>query len=571
MNNDNYTSNDESIRRIRIKMREYNRSNRATIRSLMNSLAKEIERRELAEEENAYYKAVIFSPKSEKRSPKSERPYSQGSLIEVFQESSQVAEKDCKMQEADSCVNEDASSEAASSKTSSSDDASSDKVVTYVRKKRQPRARKNNDSLLDLSKKVVRIEHEPEDVDADHICSCGSQMVVKSEEEITKIEYIPAHLEIHVYHKRTYMCPNCEGDEEACKPILPSELDNEVLPEAYATNSLLSQILFNKYACALPLYRQTMIFDELGAHLQRPTMVRWINKTCEYLKPLYEEILSQIQQGETINMDETRLQVLQESGRSNQAKSQLWQMAGGRDGPCRFFHYDTSRSARVVSDLLGPFKGFLQTDGYAGYVAIGNREGITHVGCLDHIRRKFRDVIKCTKKGTMPKTESLAQQILDEIGQIYMIERSFRDKDLPPDEFLAQRKELAEPILSKLFATIESAMHITPRKSLLGRALTYAFGQWHFLQNYLLHPGLGPSNQLSENAIRPVVVGRKNYLFSGSPRGAENLAIIYTLIETAKANGLSALKYIRYLLDHVRTTAASEIASLLPWNCSLEA
>ena len=133
------------------------------------------------------------------------------------------------------------------------------------RKKKQPRARKNNDSLLDLSKKIVHIEDEPEDVDADHICSCGSQLVVKSEEEITKLEFVPAHWEVHIYHKRTYMCPNCEGDEEVCKPILPSELDNKALPEAYATNSLLSEILFDKFACVLPLYRQTMIFDELGA------------------------------------------------------------------------------------------------------------------------------------------------------------------------------------------------------------------------------------------------------------------------------------------------------------------
>ncbi len=266
-------------------------------------------------------------------------------------------------------------------------------------------------------------------------------------------------------------------------------------------------------------------------------------------------------------MDETRLQVLNEPGRANTQMSQLWHMAGGRDGPCRHYGYSTSRSGKVAAEYIGPFQGYLQTDGYAGYNAVGSRDGITHVGCLDHIRRKFVTVTKCLNDAT--KMYSIAQQILDEIVKIYHIERDFRDLGMEPEAFMKKRSALVQPILTEIYAIIKAKKPLTPTQSLLGKALNYAYGQWPFFCNYLLHPALGPSNQLAENGIRPFVVGRKNFLFAGHPNGAKVLAVYYTLIETAKANGVRPLNYLKHVFSRIRSTPGDKMADLLPWNCDL--
>ncbi len=377
-----------------------------------------------------------------------------------------------------------------------------------------------------------------------------------------KLEYHPGHFEEHFYHKPTYRCPNCSGDEDQCRSALPAALANEILPYALVSNDLLAQIAYNKFGCGLPLYRQSIIFEDCGGKLSRASECRWLISAAEIYLPLYDAILLQIQSGEILNMDETRLQVLNEEGRKNTQLSQLWHMAGGRDGPCRYFRYKTSRSGRVAAELIGPFQGFLQTDGYAGYNAVGSRDGITHVGCLDHIRRKFIAVTKNLDETT--KMHSAAQRILDEIGKIYL-----RELDISSEEFLQRRRDLIIPILDKLYASIMATRPVAPAKSLLGKALNYAYGQWTFFCNYLKHSEVGPSNQLAENGIRPFVVGRKNFLFAGHPNGAQALPVYYSLIETAKANKVRPLNYLKYVFSHINNTPGDRIGDLLPWNCDL--
>ena len=445
-------------------------------------------------------------------------------------------------------------------------------TITYTRTKRRGKKKAEKDPVI-CREMVPLIDHPTDDpteigAESDRTCVCGANLIKTGETEVRKLEYVPGHFEEHMYHKPTYRCPNCSGDEEQCRAVLPAALENEILPEALVTNDFLAQIIYNKYCSALPLYRQCGIFLDYGVSLTRSSMSRWIVSAGEILFPLYDEILFQIQSGDVINMDETRLQVLNEPGRANTQISQLWHMAGGRDGPCRYYGYNVSRSGKVAAEYIGPFQGYLQTDGYAGYNAVGSRDGITHVGCLDHIRRKFVAVTKCM--GDTTKTYAIAQQVLDEIKDIYLIERELRALNMEPNAFVEKRSALVQPILTRIFAIIEAKRGLTPAQSLLGKALNYAYGQWQFFCNYLLHPALGPSNQLAENGIRPFVVGRKNYLFAGHPNGARVLGVYYSLIETAKVNGVRPLNYLKHVFSHIRSIPGNRIAELLPWNCGLK-
>lgn len=453
--------------------------------------------------------------------------------------------------------------------SNSKDSSDGDKeTITYTRRRNSKKNSKHSPICRDM---VDRIDHPSDDPTpigsaSSRTCCCGAHMIKTGETSVTKLEYIPAHFEEHVYHVPLYKCPNCCADVDQPESVLPDALSQELLPTSRVTNELLAQIVFNKFACYLPLYRQSMIFSDLGVYLSRSTMSSWIIDAAMLCESLYDEILNQIRLGSAINMDETKFQVMKEPGRKNTQLSRLWHMAGGRDGACRYFYYSPTRRADVAAELVGNFKGGLQTDGYSGYNALGNREGIIHVGCLDHIRRKFIEVHGA--EGTMEG--SISQQVLDEIAKIYHIEKVLRAEELDSDEFQKKRMEQVKPILDGIKATIDKMLPLTPASSRLGKAFAYAKGQWLFLCNYLKIPEFGPSNQLAENGIRPFVVGRKNFLFAGHPNGAKALSIMYSLIETAKANDIRPLSYLIHVFSHIRSTPKERIGELLPWNCDLK-
>lgn len=533
------------------KSQEYVGIYRHQIVSLKTEVAILTEKVRMLQEHANHLTKMLFAPKSEKTTNKSP-DVSQGSLLDYFDELPEC------QQEMNTKQEEEAEAET--------------ETITFTRKKRRKKGNEESSPVIDRSL-VTLVDHPSEDPTeigeiSDHTCACGANMVKTGEKTVTKIEFVPAHFEEHVYHESIYTCPNCSGDPEHCGPILPAALNNQLLPEALPTNNLLAQLVYNKYCCSLPLYRQNDIFVDLGVELSRASMSRWLLDGSELCMPLCDCLLNQIQLGEILNMDETRLQVLREEARANTTNSHLWYMCGGRDGPCRYFYYSISRSGAVATYLIGPFHGYLQTDGYAGYNAVGNQPGIIHVGCLDHIRRRFVATVNACAQ-TMPLSVSIAQQILNEIRKVYLVERTLRDQNLPADIFLTNRAEMVQPILSTIESYIDKYLPTTPRSSLLGKALSYAHGQWKFLCNYLLHPGLGPSNQLAENGIRPVAVGRKNYLFAGDPRGAKALACYYSLIETAKANNIRPLTYLTFVFDHIRSTPGDRMSVLLPWNCDL--
>ena len=241
----------------------------------------------------------------------------------------------------------------------------------------------------------------------------------------------------------------------------------------------------------------------------------------------------------------------------------MWVARGGiPEKPVVLFHYHPTRAGSVAAEILGDFKGYLQTDGYSGYEALGEREGLRHLGCLAHVRRKFVEVEKSAGKKAKGGT---AHAVLDLIGKLYGVEHQAEKQKLDPGQIKALRAEKSSPILDKLKALLDARVATTPPQSLLGRAISYALKQWDRLVIYLEDGRLRPDNNLAENAIRPFAVGRKNWLFSGHPRGADASATLYSLIETAKANDLEPYHYLRHLFEHLpAATTDAQRKALLP-------
>jgi len=262
-------------------------------------------------------------------------------------------------------------------------------------------------------------------------------------------------------------------------------------------------------------------------------------------------------------MDETPVQVMGEEGRSDTQKSYMWLACGGPPGkPVVLYEYRETRGGYHAREILEGYRGYLQTDGYPGYdAAIQGLPGIIHVGCFAHARRKFFEASKATKK---PQS---AEEGVKFIRKLYGLEDRLREENLSEKDFLAERKKQAEPILASFRAWLNKRDNEVMRSSLLGQAVVYTLKQWDKLAAYLESPYLTPDNNACENAIRPFVLGRKNWLFSKSPKGAESSCGMYTLIETAKQNMIEPLKYLRELFEKAPCASSPEDWDrLLPWN-----
>jgi transposase len=266
-----------------------------------------------------------------------------------------------------------------------------------------------------------------------------------------------------------------------------------------------------------------------------------------------------------VQCDETRYQVLKEPGKAATSQSYLWVQLAPEPGVV-LYDYDASRSAEVPKQLLAGFEGFLQTDGYEGYGAIGQEPGITHVGCWAHARRKFDEALRAQKSSARKKRslkQSKALQGLAFIQKLYKIERQIQEK--PPDDVHRIRQERSRPVMEKLRSWLTEAIPRVPPQSLTGKALAYLDGQWPKLIRVLEDGRLPLDTNRVENAIRPFVVGRKNWLFADTVRGAQASANLYSLIETAKANGIEPFAYLRYVLTELpAATTLDEVEALLP-------
>lgn len=407
------------------------------------------------------------------------------------------------------------------------------------------------------------IEHPTEEGPCN---TCGHEDFAALPPEITEeLFYQPAVIKVlqHQYHKKA--CVHCRDNppESDASPIIEAPRPPRLMPNSQVHPSLVAHVLTAKFADGLPFYRIEKQMARLGLQLNRNTMSRWAGQLMLWLKPMWRRLLEDAKAYGVMQMDETVVQVMNEPGRRNQNKSYMWVIRGGPpDKGLILFHYAPSRSGGIPIQLLDGYQGVLQTDGYSGYNQIGKTDGIVHAGDLDHARRKFADI--CKAEGKRKKT-SYAMKTLKMFQEIYRMEKDQQKIDVSPSAILTMRREKSRPLYDALKQWLDDLVTKTPPSGALGKAVGYTLNEWPKLMMVFEDGRIPVSTILVENAIRPFVVGRKNWLFSGSPDGAEASAVLYSFIETAKANGWEPFQYLCWLFNELpRAKTPDACAALLP-------
>jgi len=392
--------------------------------------------------------------------------------------------------------------------------------------------------------------------------------VVKEE-----LDIVPAKVRVIEYLQEKAVFITTDDNNTSKRTIVAAPQPKHPLAGSIGSIGLLAYIIVAKYCDGLPLYRLENILQRYGGSITRTTMANWMMRLSEELQPLINLMREHQLSHQYIQADETRIQVLKEPDKAITSDKHMWVTLGGPpEQPAILFEYDPSRSKEVPLRLLDGFKGYLQTDGYAGYNAVCAKNDIIHLGCMDHLRRYFMDA-----KKAQPKTEgkvnkgkiSKADLAINKLKKLYAIEKSI--KDLSADEKYQARKERSIPALNDFKNWVDKNAPKTPSDSLLGKAFGYALNQWSKIVRYCDDGNLHISNIRAENAIRPFVIGRKNWLFSDTPKGARASATLYSLVETAKANNLEPYEYLRAMLKRLPyAETAEDIEGLLPWNIEME-
>lgn len=403
--------------------------------------------------------------------------------------------------------------------------------------------------------------------DEEQVCSCcGGNLHEMSTEIRQELKYIPAELKVVKHIRYVYSCRHCER-EEVETPVQTAPMPKPVIPGSLASPSILAHIMSQKYVEGLPLYRQEKQFKRLGLDLSRQTFANWmIYGAVHWLSKLYDRMHHLLLKYDILCADETTLQVLHEPGRSASSKSYLWLYRTGKEGsPIILYDYQETRAGENPKEFLKGFKGYLQVDGYAGYHKV---DGATLVGCWAHARRGFTDVLKSLPANSVKPVT--ATEGLQFCNHLFAIERDL--KDLDPEKRYEERLEKSKPILDAFLSWLKIQEQKVLPKSGLGQAIKYCLNQWDKLVAFLEDGRLEIDNNRSERSIKPVVIGRKAWLFANTPKGARASAIIYSMVETAIANGLNPYYYLRYLFERLPNIDLTDINALdqvLPWSTTL--
>jgi len=402
----------------------------------------------------------------------------------------------------------------------------------------------------------------------EQVCSCcGGPLHEMSTEVRQELQIIPAQVKVVKHVRYVYSCRRCER-EEITTPIVTAPMPSPVLPGSLVSPSLMAYIMSQKYGEGLPLYRQEQQFASLGIELSRQTLANWVlHGANNWLALIYDRMHEHLLKRDILHADETTLQVLREPGRAAQTQSYLWLYRTGRDGPAIvLYDYQTTRASKHPRRFLSGFKGYLHVDGYAGYNELPD---VTLVGCWAHARRKFDEALKALPDSKRSSAVA-AKEGLEFCNRLFAIEREL--KDATPDECYKIRLVRSRPVLDAFLAWLKSQKPQVLPKSSFGQAIKYCLSQWDKLEAFLQDGRLELDNNRSERSIKPFVIGRKNWLFANTPRGARASAIVYSIVETAKENGLNPFHYLSYLfekLPNLDTKDENALDKLLPWSDSL--
>ena len=415
--------------------------------------------------------------------------------------------------------------------------------ISYTRKKRSkqqtPHSRKPLPSHL--PRKEIVIEQEEDTTE-----------MKKIGEEITEeLEYKPGTLYVNRYIRPKYALPEDEG-------VIIGSLPSRPIEKGIAGPGLLAHILISKYVDHLPLYRQGKQFKRQGIELSKSTLYGWVKASSELLVPLHEAQKSQVLESDYIMADETPIRVLDpdlKPGRTHQGY--YWVYYAPLKGAV-FFDYRETRSRAGPNEILKDFEGYLQADGYTGYDEISQKKKVTAVGCMAHARRHFVE--------SKDSDKERSEWMLSTIQELYDIERDAREGNLSSDERYQLRQEKAVPILKSIKDWLDKESIKVLPKSVVGKAIGYMLNQWSRLKEYVTDGRLEIDNNLVENAIRPVALGRKNYLFAGSHEGANRAAMIYSFVANAQLQGVEPFAYLRDVLDRISDYPHKQINDLLACN-----
>lgn len=436
--------------------------------------------------------------------------------------------------------------------------------ITYVRNK-NPKYIGKKDNLANLER--VIIEHKLEDDEA--ICDkCGTPLVIigkKSSKEILK--YVPAKLYIEEHITYSYACKPCEAEADETN-IISTKVPNTVFYKSMASNELIAHMLIMKYQHAMPLYRQETYFKMLGAELSRQTMSNWTIAAASVLEVVYNTMKYELLKRNYIQADETTLQVIDDDGEDSKSKKYMWlYKSGASKEPIILYDYQKTRSSSCPKEFLKEFSGFLQTDGYSGYNKVDN---IKRIYCLAHIRRKFYEIIVNLDEEALKKSRAIIG--FNYCEKLYKIEKDLREAYSKDEDYYNKRYEIrlkkSAPLLDEFKEYVEREIKNALPKSPLGKALDYTKKLLPDMKTFLLDGSLEIDNNGAERAIKPFVIGRKNWLFSNTAKGARASASIYSIIETAKANGLIVEKYLVYLfnmLSKIDINNEEMMLTFMPW------
>ncbi len=428
------------------------------------------------------------------------------------------------------------------------DEASDEEVVAPSKRrgKRKP-----------LPSDLPRVEVFHELPEHELTCACGCRKHAIGEEVSEQLEIVPMQIRVIKHIRKVYGCRDCESAPvTADKPA-------QMIEKSMASPSVLAMLLTTKYVDGLPLHRFEKVLGRHGIDISRQTLARWVSQCGEHFQPLLNLMRDSLLNSCIIQCDETRVQVLKELDREPGSQSWMWvQIGGPPDKSVILFDYSTIRAQEVPTRLLDGYRGYVMTDDYAGYNALGAQDGVERLGCWAHARRKFVEAQKVQPKG---KT-GCADIALNLINKLYGVERDLKDSS---DEVRkAARVERSLPLLTQLKSWVEKTQPQVTSQNALGKAIGYLASNWSKLERYVEHGYLPIDNNAAERAIRPFVIGRKNWLLSDTPKGASASAQLYSLVETAKANGQELNAWLRHASEQLpQASSVENYEALLPWNC----
>ncbi|QQS49726.1 MAG: IS66 family transposase [Bacteroidota bacterium] len=377
--------------------------------------------------------------------------------------------------------------------------------------------------------------------------------------EVTdQLELVPAKLYIKRFIRPRYIKPT---DETALNHVgIIADLPTFPIEKGIAGPGLLAQIMVDKFVDHLPIYRQIERFKREGIHMPSSTLNGWQESICNLLEPLYDTLKHRVLSQGYLQVDETPIQVLDKTKKGKTHRGYHWIYYSPLEKTV-FFDYNNGRSREGPTRLLKNFKGYLQTDGYNVYDIFGKKEHITLLNCMAHARRGFEKALDYDK----PK----AEYAMDMFQKLYTIEQKARDENLTQQQRHELRLDQSLPILNELGKWIVETYKTELPKSALGKALAYCIPRWDNLLAYLNDGSLEIDNNLAENAIRPIALGRKNYLFAGSERGAERAAMFYSFFGTCKKNNINPFEWLRKVLEVIPNYKVNQLTDLLPQNFKL--